>query len=244
MINGEVVRELALPSSLGLYLGKTGFTEKGVPKIDPLHCVRRSHGTAVVLAMAEIKGVTKFMNAFFEQTLAQQCVVGLEPVKLLAQAVIGNESAWAPHLRFSEHVFQNGDVQVDLGDGKQAPLFRPYEFAHSTEDLGRMILLPLRVVTRSGIEIQLQYLACNRKIARDGGTQIFEKRSIRFTNRKQVNQIHGGSSRSDEAPVPAVTFQLMVKCNPINAENVCRPALVVAALLENTENVGPLDLIQ
>src|SRR5690348_16781000 len=51
-------------------------------------------------------------------------------------------------------------------------------------------------------------------------------------------------SASRRHAAPAIALQLMVKSNPVNIENVSRPALVAATFLQNAQNVGALDFVQ
>jgi hypothetical protein len=78
--------------------------------------MRGRHDALVVFAVPEIQGVAQLVDRFFEETLIKQAVIPLKPVELLAQPVCGNDCTWAGHLRFSEDVFQNRDVEIDVGD--------------------------------------------------------------------------------------------------------------------------------
>ena len=74
--------------------------------------------------MAQVQGVTQLVDGFFEETLAEQGIVPLETVKLLAQAVYGNHGARPAHLGFSEYILQDGNIEIEVGNGEQAPVLR------------------------------------------------------------------------------------------------------------------------
>ncbi len=78
--------------------------------------MRGRHDAAVVLAVAQIEGMTQLMHGFLEETPAQQRKIRGKTIELLPQPVHGNHGARAAHLGFSENVFQDGDVKIDIGN--------------------------------------------------------------------------------------------------------------------------------
>ena len=48
------------------------------------------------------------------------------------------------HLRFAEDILQDRDIQIDIGDGQEAPVMRAHHRLHAMQNFGGVILLPLR----------------------------------------------------------------------------------------------------
>ena len=112
-------------------MGSAGFTQGVSAEVDPFDGVGTGHGTLVVLAVAEIESVAQFVNGFFEEALAEEGIVAIEAVELLAQTVRGDDGAGAAHLGFAENVFQDRNVEVDIGDREKAPSVRTEKRLHA-----------------------------------------------------------------------------------------------------------------
>ncbi len=171
-----------------------GAAEHGFAEVDPFDSVAGGHGAAVVLAVAEIEGVAEFVDGFFQEALAEQGVVAVEAVELLVEAVGGDYGARASHLSFAENVLENGDVEIEVGDGEDAPVLRADQRLHAAEDFGRMVLLALGVVDQCGIECGGEDGARHVQALRDGDAEVVEKRGFNFTDRKQVYEIHSSDT--------------------------------------------------
>ena len=195
-LSSPELARLEIGSVLRFHLGLAGGTKRGFAEVDPFDGVAGGHGAAVVLAVTEIESVTEFVDGFFEEAMAEQGVVAIEAVELLVEAVGGDDGAGTSHLSFAEDVFQDGDVEIEVSDGKDAPILRADQRLHSLNDFGGMILLALGMVDLRRIECGGEDVAGHVQAARDGDAEVVEKRGIDFTDRKQVYEIHCERSTS------------------------------------------------
>src|ERR1041385_3407240 len=109
--------------------------------------------------------------------------------------------------------------------------------------------LALSMIGRSRIQGDLSDLAFHVQASRNPQAQLLQQREIDPANREQMNDVHENPSTilisaSRRHTAPAIALQLVVKSNPVNVENVSRPALVATTLLQNAQNVGALDFVQ
>jgi hypothetical protein len=140
--------------------------------------------------MVEMEGVTEFVNGFFEQSLAEQGVVEVEAVELLAQTVERNDGAGASQLRFAENVFQDWDVKIDRGDADDPPEFRAHQGLHALQQFRRVILLALNVVRRGGVELDGENLGPHSETPCNASAQVLKQGGLQFSDRQQVHHIH------------------------------------------------------
>src|ERR1700758_1144915 len=98
------------------------------------------------------------MDGFLDQALAEQGVIPVEAVEFLAEAVERNQSTRASHLCLPENIFQDGDIEIDAGDAEKPPVPWTHQSPHALENFRRMILLPLNMVSRNGVEFHGQDL--------------------------------------------------------------------------------------
>src|ERR1700756_220147 len=96
--------------------------------------------------------MTKFVHGLFQESLAKQIIIAVKAVELLTQPMNRNDGAGPPDLGFSENVFKDRDVKIDVGNREETPFLRPHQRLHALQDFRGMILLALGVVTRSGVE--------------------------------------------------------------------------------------------
>ena len=153
-------------------MGSAGLTQATLSQVNPLDGMRGRHDAAVVLAMAEIESVAQLVNGFFEQALAEQGIVAFEAIEFLAQAVSGNNGARPGHLGFSENVFQDGDVEIDVGHREPTPIPWAHQHLHAVQKFGGMILLALGMIGRSRIEPDRDNLTSNGETLWNCGAQV------------------------------------------------------------------------
>ena len=156
-------------------LGSAGVTEGTLAEVNPLYGVGAGHGAAVVLAVTKIEGVTQLVNGFLEEALAEKGIVAVEAVELLPQAIGGDDGAGSAHLGFPENVFQDRDIEVDIGDGEETPGVWTDQTLHTLQNFRRMILLAFGVIGRRGIEDDGENFAGNVESPGNGGTQVLQQ---------------------------------------------------------------------
>src|SRR5271157_1498678 len=100
------------PSDSLRSFGQTVLAEAAVFDVDPFHSVRWSHGTAEVVAVREVQGVSQFVHRLSEQAIGKQVEVGRQAIKLLHEAMVGNDGDGASQLCFAENESENRDVEV------------------------------------------------------------------------------------------------------------------------------------
>src|ERR1051326_2498420 len=117
--------------------------------------MRGGNCAAVVGAVAKVERVAELVERFFEQSLALEGGVAFEAVKLLAQAMSGNYSRRAGHLRLSEDEGQNWNIEIVGSDAEQAPGIRSEVGLHAPEEIGGMKLTTLGVESKLRVEARL-----------------------------------------------------------------------------------------
>src|SRR5689334_951533 len=103
--------------------------------------------------MSEIEGVSQLVNTLFQQALAEQRIIAIKAIELLAQAVRGDDGARPAQLGLAEDVFQNWNIEVEVSDGKQPPDLWRHHRLHALQEFGRVILLALHMIGRSRIKL-------------------------------------------------------------------------------------------
>jgi hypothetical protein len=166
-------------------------TKGALAEVNPLDGMGRGHHAAVVLAVAEIEGVAEFVDGLFDESLAEEGVVGIKSVELLPEAEDRDDGTRARELGFAENIFQDWNVEIHIRHRQKTPIARAYEGLHALEEFRRMKLLPFGVVRGSGIEAIGQDFAGDRKVPGNGVPEVFEERAVYCADREQVNEVHG-----------------------------------------------------
>ena len=82
--------------------------------LDP---VRGRRGTVVVIAVDQVQGVPQLD----QQAIGEQVEVGRQSIKLLRQAVIGDNRPGTSQLGFAKNKRQNRVVEIVFSDPQQSP---------------------------------------------------------------------------------------------------------------------------
>lgn len=140
--------------------------------------------------MPKVKRVPNFVNRLLQQSFLQQRIVLIKSIKLLTQAIGRHHCAGTTHLRLAENILKNWDVKVDFSHRQPSPVLGPHQGLHVLQDLRRVKLLTLSVVTRCRVESKWQDFATDGQFLWYSGAQVVQQRSGDATDREQMNEIH------------------------------------------------------
>jgi hypothetical protein len=109
-------------------------------------------------------------------------------------------------LRFTENEGENRDVEIDRYYSQHSPGIGGKKTLHTMQDFRRMVLLPLSVVGKIGIQPDREYFAGDAKSILNDRAEIVQQPVIDVPDRQQLYQLHQGSSQ-----FPVLNGQFRVK---------------------------------
>src|SRR6516164_9783878 len=130
------------------------------------------------------------MYCFLPQSFLQDFGVWGKPIELLPQAMCGYHSAGPANLRLAENEGKNRDIEIDHGDAQNAPRVPGHVLLHALENLRRVILLALAVISELGIEAHRDDLTRHGKGVYHGRRQVVQQAAIELSERQQLEKLH------------------------------------------------------
>lgn len=144
-------------------------------QINPLHTVRRSHRTLVIFTVRKIEGVAEFVDGLLEKALVLQLGIGRQPIEFLGEAVRRNHGASTRQLGFPENKGEDGDIEIQRGNSKEAPLRRSIALEHGGQNFRGRVLLPSEIECKDGFRLGRKNFARDREFTLESRTE-FEQR--------------------------------------------------------------------
>ncbi len=218
-------------------------------QVDPFDGVGGSHGAGIVVAVREIDGMSDLVNGFLDEAVEQEIGVWRKSVKLLAQAMEGDDGARTSHLGFAEDKRQNGDVKIGGRDAEHAPCAAVRVFLHGLKNFGRMMLSALRMESDLGIEPLVENTDRDAKGIGERQSETVQESRVEVSDGQQIEHlVHRVaftiSLSGLDGAAPAILFQLMMQSYTIDVERFRRAGLVKATFFKDAQDVSLFHVFQ
>lgn len=129
----------------------------------------------VVFTVRKIEGVAEFVDCLLEKALVLQFGIGWQSIEFLGEAVRRNHGASAWQLGFPKNEREDGDIEIQRGDAKEAPFRRSITLEHGRQDFRGRILLPSEIEREHRFRLWRKNFARDREFTLEARTEFGQR---------------------------------------------------------------------